>query len=484
MGSRHRRLGLLCLFFVVLAASGLVVAPPAAADDPAPASPDLLVVLDASGSMWGRLGDEPKIVVARRVLADLVADLADDSLVGLVAYGHRREGDCTDIETVLPIAPLDREAFRQKVDSLNPKGKTPITAALGEAFGQVEAAGSPVTVVLISDGLETCDGDPCATVRAAREKGVPLLLHVVGFDVGEEDVSSLECAAQAGGGLYFDARDAEGLGAALDRAVEVAADAPSARLVLGATADGALADVHVRVTDADGEEAAIARTYANAETNPRSIPLVEGTYTVRVEPVAIEAAEPQAFEITLGEGETVERTVEFGSGDLVVRVRQNGEPSDAIVKILRAGTSEEVEAGRTYQNPEKVFRLAAGTYDLEIGSVKVKGAPSHRLEGVEIPAGGRAEKEIAFDTGTLHVGAVAAGALVDATVAIFTADGERVAQGRTYETAKTNPKPFEVLVGTYRVEVKALSVDGGPTRTLEAMVGAGDETTVTAEFGQ
>ncbi|MFV1980121.1 MAG: VWA domain-containing protein [Rhodothermia bacterium] len=139
---------------------------------------DLVIILDASGSMWGQIEGENKIVIARRVLKDLTASLPEDTNVGLVAYGHRREGDCNDIETVIPLGSLDRDAFAATVDGINPKGKTPITKSIEETFSTLQSHDSPVTVILVSDGLETCSGDPCTAVREARESGIELLMHV------------------------------------------------------------------------------------------------------------------------------------------------------------------------------------------------------------------------------------------------------------------------------------------------------------------
>jgi len=193
------------------------------------AASELVLVLDASGSMWGQIEGENKIVIARRVLGEVVDGLADDTTLGLVAYGHRREGDCADVETVVPLGPLDRDGVKATVDGLDPKGKTPITAAVDQAIDLVRGGDGSATVILVSDGLETCGGDPCAAVRAAREEGVEFLLHVVGFDVEGEDVSQLECAAQAGGGLFLSAENADQLAGALDAAVALPAETPAGR---------------------------------------------------------------------------------------------------------------------------------------------------------------------------------------------------------------------------------------------------------------
>ncbi|MEM8929611.1 MAG: VWA domain-containing protein [Acidobacteriota bacterium] len=469
------------VFVFVLANSMVVpVTAEAPATDAAPTS--LLVVLDASGSMWGRLGDDPKVVVARQVLADLATDLHDDSRVGVVAYGHNREGDCGDVETVLPLGPLDRDQLRATIGGLNPKGKTPITTALAEAFTVVEAAGEPVTVVLISDGLETCGGDPCLAVRTARAKGIPLLLHVVGFDVADEDVSSLECAAQAGGGLYFDARDADGLGQALDRAVELPAETPTARLVVGARVDDEYADVVIRVADAEGTEVAIGRTYTSAETNPRAIPLPAGSYRAQLKPVGLKAATEELFEFEIADGETVEKHLDYSSGELVLRVRKNDQPMDAVARVVRADTEQQVAIKRTYDRDEVVLTIAAGTYDVTVKPTKIKGADTTRIEGIEISPKGRVEHEVTVATGILHLDAKLGGEPADATVNVYreSASGS-IAQGRLY-ASDTKVKTFEVLAGDYRVVFKAKTPNGSQKQTLETTVEPNGEVTVTATF--
>jgi Ca-activated chloride channel family protein len=440
--------------------------------------------------MWGQIGGENKIVIARRVLGELAAGLPDDASVGLVAYGHRREGDCDDIETVLPLGRLDRAALQRTVDGLNPKGKTPLTAALRHAFEALGAARDGATVVLVSDGLETCGGDPCAAVRTAREAGAKLLLHVVAFDVAGEDVSQLECAAQAGGGLYFDAENADELSAALDQAVAAAEEIPDGRLSVKAIADGELTDVAVHVIDAaSGDEVAGGRTYTSADTNPRFIPLADGRYDVKVTAVGMKGDIRRHFEgVEIKDGSKVEKVVDFSTGELAVGVTRNGALSDATVRVYVAGSRDEVAAGRTYTgaktNPAS-FRITAGDYDVEIGSVEISSKPEHRFAGVTVDPGGRAERAHEFVSGTLKVGAAQGGELVDATARVVDlATGKPVGQARTYTDAKTNPKTFELPPGTYKVTLKAVRLDGGPMRELEVTVVAGETVERMAEFGE
>ena len=471
-------------FLLLTLATPLLVAAAAPTPDPAP----LLLILDASGSMWGQIEGENKIVIARRVLSELVGELGDDATVGLVAYGHRREGDCDDIETLAPLGPLDRSALVESVNGINPKGKTPITAAVEHSLAVLAEADTAATVVLLSDGLETCGGDPCEAVRLARESGSELLLHVIGFDVEGEDLSQLQCMAQAGGGLFLSAENADQLADALDTAIALGVETPAGRLVVRAVADGELQDVSVSVSDrTTGEQAAVGRTYTRAETNPLSLPLPDGRFDVRIRAVGLKGDVERHFEIEIADGSTVEKSVDFGTGELSVGVARNSELGDATVKVYPTGTRDQVSSGRTYtratSNPSKI-RLTAGTYDVVVTSVEIANKPSHTWEGVELPPGGTAEVHHEFASGTLRVGAVAGGERVDVTVSVVDLESEKsVAQGRTYTAETSNPKSFELAPGRYRVSAKAVRMEGKPQRQTEVTVVAGESQTIDLDFG-
>lgn len=177
-----------------------------------------MLVLDASGSMWGKLGDKTKIEIARSAVADLIKTWPANHQLGLVAYGHRRKGDCSDIETLLPYGPLDGKSFQSQVDALNPKGMTPLSAAVIHAADALKSSEQKATVILVSDGEETCDLDPCEVAKKLEDQGINFTAHVVGFDVanGSKAELQLQCIARHTGGQYFNARDAATLSTALD----------------------------------------------------------------------------------------------------------------------------------------------------------------------------------------------------------------------------------------------------------------------------
>ncbi len=168
-------------------------------------------ILDSSGSMWGRVEGRMKIDVARSVMKQVLSGIPSDVAVGLSAYGHRKKADCSDIEELASVRAGGAAFIAGKVDSLRPNGKTPLSEAIVKAAESVQSLPGEKTIVLISDGIETCDKDPCAVVRQLKESGARFVLHVVGFDVKESASSQLSCMAEAGGGRYFPAKNAEGL---------------------------------------------------------------------------------------------------------------------------------------------------------------------------------------------------------------------------------------------------------------------------------
>lgn len=202
---RHvRRLSLILCSIVMLSASSTL----------ASESTRLLLILDGSGSMWGRMDGQPKITIAKSTASEAISSLPQEIQAGLMFYGHRRKGDCQDIELVAPLGAA-RQQMLDQLKSVSPKGMTPLTTSLIKASELLAEGEDEATVILVSDGIETCSGNPCAAVAALRDRGLKLVVHVVGFDVRGAAVEQLQCIARAGGGGYFQADDTAGLRQAL-----------------------------------------------------------------------------------------------------------------------------------------------------------------------------------------------------------------------------------------------------------------------------
>ena len=215
----------------LMAASALCPAwaqKPAAAPT-APTGPGTaMLVLDASGSMWGQIQGRTKIEIAREAVGTMLQSWPRNQQLGLMAYGHRSKGNCADIEVLKAPGVLDVNAMQQAVNALQPKGMTPISASVRMAAEQLKFSERKATVILVSDGEETCHADPCALGAELEKLGVDFTAHVVGFDLPEGKArAQLQCLAKTTGGMYVEARDAAELNKALGQITKAAPAAPA-----------------------------------------------------------------------------------------------------------------------------------------------------------------------------------------------------------------------------------------------------------------
>ncbi|PUB14909.1 VWA domain-containing protein [Yoonia sediminilitoris] len=193
------------------------------------------IVLDGSGSMWGQIDGEAKITIAQRALTGLIGELEGTTQLGLVAYGHRERGQCGDIETLVAPGPDNADAVLDALAGISPKGKTPLSDAVIFAAEGLRYTEDKATVILISDGIETCEADPCAVGQQLEQTGIDFTAHVIGFDVDDAAADQLACLADATGGQFIAAADAVGLADALEQVTVAAPPAPTTVTFLAET---------------------------------------------------------------------------------------------------------------------------------------------------------------------------------------------------------------------------------------------------------
>jgi Ca-activated chloride channel family protein len=174
-----------------------------------------IIVLDASGSMWGQIDGKPKLEIARETLKKVLQTVPADMELGLMAYGHREKGSCEDIELVVPPAAGTAAAISSAADSMKFLGKTPLSAAVKKAAEDLKYTEDKSTVILITDGIETCNADPCALGKELEQSGVDFTAHVVGFGLTAEEGKQVACLAENTGGKYIQAGDEKALEDAL-----------------------------------------------------------------------------------------------------------------------------------------------------------------------------------------------------------------------------------------------------------------------------
>jgi hypothetical protein len=231
---------------------------------------NLEIVLDVSGSMNTKLGGGTRWSTALRVLKDVVATLPEDINVGLRVYGHRYSSKsaetCQDTELLVPIGKLDRDRIVKTTAQLRPRGETPLVRSVLETVGDLKAAGGG-SVILITDGEESCKGDAQSTAREIKASGVKVTLNIVGFTlIGQQVEKELGDFAASTGGRYYGAQDDK----QLSRAILLAA----------------MPRLPYDVLDASG------KVVASGETSDLSRELPPGQYRLRIEALGQKLEQP------------------------------------------------------------------------------------------------------------------------------------------------------------------------------------------------
>ena len=432
----RRMLFLLCLGMVIL----LSWAPVFAQEGD---SAHIELILDASGSMWAKLGKSTRIEVAKEALNKIIDDLSERKgiAVGLRVYGHRTN-DCKDTKLEIPIGPLDAKKMKKFISGIKPKGKTPIAYSLEEAAGdfKTDFKGSRV-VILVTDGLESCNGDPCAAAKALAEKGIVSKIHVVGFGMDKKSVSQLECIVKPSGGLLLEANSAAELAKAFDTIVKTALDVNLE--VKGLDKKGNPAAMTVTVLK-DGDEL----LSESGETVRQNVP--EGSYLIRA--VASGTGEEIFFEgVDLVSDELTSLKAVFSLSRIQVRgVDSSGKP---------VNVSWEIFLKENREAPEKEFSgtdwkteiLAPGVYFVRAAHQGTKAVQSFDLT---LEEGDHVKKELSFAQGKLVINILdSAGKPLSAESWLYKSpyDGKNPEEisrdgGKTHE--------YTVLPGTYDVLVK------------------------------
>jgi len=191
----------------------------------------ILFVLDGSQSMYGRWQSDVKMNIAQGLLSNLLDSLKDVQNIQLAlrVYGHQKTyppQDCNDTRLVVPFANDNAMRIKNQLRYIKPKGTTPIAFALEQSAGDFPACDDCRNIIiLITDGLEECGGDPCAVSRDLQKRGIALKPFVIG--IGRNFREAFDCV-----GTYFDASSEEQFGKALDLVISQALNSTTAQVNL------------------------------------------------------------------------------------------------------------------------------------------------------------------------------------------------------------------------------------------------------------
>ncbi len=184
-----------------------------------------VILLDASSSMLLDVEGQQKMGIAKTAAIRFANTIGNTNEVSLMVYGHAgsqnnedKQLSCTTIEEVYPSQPFEAEKFTKAVANVEAKGWTPIGNAIKAAREKMAGSSENVTLYIISDGTETCDGDPVAEAKAFAAENANRAVNIIGFDVDQAGEDSLKEVAAAGNGEYISAKTIDELNNSIKKA--------------------------------------------------------------------------------------------------------------------------------------------------------------------------------------------------------------------------------------------------------------------------
>lgn len=199
---RQSRLGALAGAVITIA---FLFATAAQGDDDHNCQSDAMIVFDASGSMGTTdyALKVPRIARLKQSLGVVVPEVAPVRRLGLIVYGEGAYDDCKSIQLHMRPTANASDQLLSLVETINPRGRTPLTDSVRQAAEVLDYKTQPAVVVLVTDGEETCGGDPCALGAQLEKAGRDITVHVIGYRENGADYFKARCIADATGGRYF-----------------------------------------------------------------------------------------------------------------------------------------------------------------------------------------------------------------------------------------------------------------------------------------
>ena len=281
----------------------------------ADATRSVALIIDASGSMRSKLpGGQRRIKAAKKAVANLVGKLPDNLRLALRGYGHQsptKAKNCKDTQLLTQFQPVgtNRQEVIDKANGLKAQGYTPISLVLELAAKDLTAsemkAGSR-SVILVSDGKETCKGDPCAVAKALAAADAGLVIHTIGFAVDVAARYELQCIARVARGKYFEADSTDKLAERMSAAVDTVAITIPKKVDVKSTKPGFLA---LKKTTGSTHEILSVKTgkrVGSLGATQTSVQLPPGFYNVRFGKMLWRSIEVKNGETTVLETASIE----------------------------------------------------------------------------------------------------------------------------------------------------------------------------------
>lgn len=326
----------------------------------------LLFIFDMSNSMNGVWEKKQKITVARDLLQEAVDSLDDVENLQLAfrAYGHTKDytkgQDCDDTELIVPFGYKRGKRIVEELSALRPKGTTPIAATLEKSaqdFTPCRNRKCRNVIILITDGIEECNGDPCAVSMALQRKGIVLKPFIIGIGLDVEFKKSFECV-----GTVYNASNEKGFSSALNAVISQALNNTTAQVNLLDIND-APTETNVNMTFYDNFSGEILYNYVhtmNSRGKPDTID-IDPSHVYRVVAHTIPPRSVDSAAITPGKHTII--GIPCPQGELEFKMSASVPEADALKVLVKKNGSCDLLHVQNFSEKEKYI---VGTYDLEI----------------------------------------------------------------------------------------------------------------------
>ncbi len=313
------------------------------------------LILDASGSMEEAISGKTKMQIAKDVLSKYAKNVNKDYNVGLRVYGNTKRKDCKDSHLIVPIAQNNRDQIMSEIKEVTALSMTPIGYSLQKAAEDLKPLKGKGTlgIVLVTDGQESCDLDPCKVAKEMIKSGLQLKVNVVGFDIKDKQShEQLKCIANATGGTYVTSDNADSLYKMLEKSVEMVAQY---NWNLRVEAPSSHQTYYLDVLDEKTGKTVLEHQYAN-----RGYLLPDGVYTIKVN------MKPEYVEKNIRLSQTKQTIIKVkGFGKLVAEAMSGHE--SIYITVKDSVGKEVVEKGYLYSAGHL---LPEGTYTVEFSTHK------------------------------------------------------------------------------------------------------------------
>lgn len=173
---------------------------------------DAMIVMDASGSMSQLFkGGNSKIEAARLAAHEVVPISSQHRRLGLLTLGPGRKEQCSNVDMVVPVQLNASKSILSMIDNIKTDGGTPLSTALEKAAEALDYEHKKATIVVLTDGDDTCGRDTCKTAKDLKARSSDLTIHVIGLEGGFDELKNASCIADETGGVFVDTTTYQGL---------------------------------------------------------------------------------------------------------------------------------------------------------------------------------------------------------------------------------------------------------------------------------